>query len=274
VSAPLATREVARLAELEGVIERGLQTFIEVGRALLEIRDSRLYRENYSTFEAYCRERWGMSRAHAYRQIEAAQVAEMMSPIGDIPNEAQARALAPLKDDEETLIKVWRLANVETGGNVTAAVLSRLTEAVRRARAAQRIVDGKEWLDLFGLRPPPPRSRGGWKCQAAPPLPLSKIPAALAAHDRAQETSDTIKLVMGPWAADGSLPERRRVPENATVIEWRRRLAEETARRPDALGAIIGQIERLRANLPAESAGYLELTGAIDALRRAAREGL
>ena len=36
-------RPAERLRQLEGVIERGLETFIEVGRALLEIRDSRLY---------------------------------------------------------------------------------------------------------------------------------------------------------------------------------------------------------------------------------------
>lgn len=33
-----------RLEELEATIERGLTTFVEVGLALLEIRDSRLYR--------------------------------------------------------------------------------------------------------------------------------------------------------------------------------------------------------------------------------------
>ena len=51
-----------RLAECEAVIERGQQTFIEVGQALMEIRDSRLYRETHATFEAYCNERWGWTR--------------------------------------------------------------------------------------------------------------------------------------------------------------------------------------------------------------------
>jgi len=83
-----------RLAELETRIERGLQTFIEVGEALAEIRDQRLYRESHATFEAYCRERWGWSRQHAYRQIKAAQMVGTLSPMGDKPaNERQARAL-------------------------------------------------------------------------------------------------------------------------------------------------------------------------------------
>jgi hypothetical protein len=46
------------LAQCEGVIERGMKSFIEVGTALLKIRDERLYRENYGTFEEYCRKRW------------------------------------------------------------------------------------------------------------------------------------------------------------------------------------------------------------------------
>ena len=45
--------------ELEGVIQGGLQTFTEVGLALLEIRDSRLYRfGGYATVDDYLRERW------------------------------------------------------------------------------------------------------------------------------------------------------------------------------------------------------------------------
>jgi hypothetical protein len=38
-------------------IDGGIKTFIEVGSALLEIRDDRLYRESYGTFDDYCRVR-------------------------------------------------------------------------------------------------------------------------------------------------------------------------------------------------------------------------
>jgi hypothetical protein len=41
---------------------------IDVGLALLEIRDQRLYREaGYRTFEEYCKERWGWSICHVNR---------------------------------------------------------------------------------------------------------------------------------------------------------------------------------------------------------------
>ncbi|HET7037948.1 MAG TPA: hypothetical protein VFI42_19905, partial [Thermomicrobiaceae bacterium] len=64
-----------RLAELEAVIERGVPTFMEVGQALAEIRDARLYRETHTTFEAYCRERWGFTSSRARQLIGASRQA-------------------------------------------------------------------------------------------------------------------------------------------------------------------------------------------------------
>lgn len=86
-----------RLAELEGVIERGLANFLEVGRALTEIRDSKLYREAHPTFEAYCRERWHFSARRAYQLMEAERTARANANHGSqkqAENERQARAIA------------------------------------------------------------------------------------------------------------------------------------------------------------------------------------
>jgi len=69
-------RDDQRLVELEKTIARGKKTFVEVGLALAEIRDLRLYRREYAGFEEYCRKKWGWSRQHAYRLIEAAPIAE------------------------------------------------------------------------------------------------------------------------------------------------------------------------------------------------------
>jgi hypothetical protein len=96
---------------------RELSTFLDVGRALLAIRDGRLYRDGHDTFESYCRDRWGMERAHAYRMVQAAEVAEALSPMGDVPSsERQARELAPLLDQPDALRDAWQQANEQTGG--------------------------------------------------------------------------------------------------------------------------------------------------------------
>lgn len=99
--------ELDRLGHLESIIDRGIATFMEVGQALAEIRDTRLYRATHGTFESYCRDRFGFSRAHGYRLIRAATLAEM-SPVGDIQNERQARAVLERVSDISDIEASWR----------------------------------------------------------------------------------------------------------------------------------------------------------------------
>ena len=116
------------LADLETVIERGLQSFIEVGNALIEIREHNLYKEaGYSSFDAYCQARWDFKRAHAYRLMDAAHVAEIVSPIGDISHESQARELAKLKDDD-TIIETYRELKQEHGDKLTAQMIRKAVQ--------------------------------------------------------------------------------------------------------------------------------------------------
>jgi hypothetical protein len=77
------------MVQLEDTIREGLRTYKEAwektGAALKEINDGKLYRQlGFKTFEAYLKERWGLSRAHGYRLMDAAKGAEM-SPMGDKP---------------------------------------------------------------------------------------------------------------------------------------------------------------------------------------------
>src|SRR6516225_5745839 len=97
-----------RLAELEGIIERARQTFVQAGLALLEIRDLRLYKESYKTFEHYCREPWQISRPRAYQLIDAAETVGTLSTNVDTPlpsSEGVARALTGLEPEEQC--EVW-----------------------------------------------------------------------------------------------------------------------------------------------------------------------
>jgi protein gp37 len=94
------------LAELEGIIARGRDTFIAVGHALTVIRDQRLYRDaGYTNFDTYCHERWDFSRQRAHQLIQAARV----STTVDTPpvNEAQARVLARQRDGQRFSVAQW-----------------------------------------------------------------------------------------------------------------------------------------------------------------------
>jgi hypothetical protein len=79
----LTPSELAALAKHEAVIKRGLKTFAEVGTALLAIRDGRLYREQYATFEQYCQGQWKMTSRHANHLAATAVALSNLSPMGD-----------------------------------------------------------------------------------------------------------------------------------------------------------------------------------------------
>lgn len=93
----------SRLSELESAIDTGLRSIEKAGAALKEINELRLYEEaGFSTFEAYCKERWNISRSYGYRLIQAHTV--KMSPIGDkVQNEHQARKL--IKEQKEPSLR-------------------------------------------------------------------------------------------------------------------------------------------------------------------------
>lgn len=120
---PLDVIERGELRIAEATIERGELTFIEVGNALLTIRDGRLYRETHKTFEAYCRERWGFAKSQAYRLIAAANVTAEMSPTGDkLKTESQARELGKVPAEKRESVLEWAEEKAAgTGKPVTAA---------------------------------------------------------------------------------------------------------------------------------------------------------
>ncbi len=68
----MSVRETKPLAEREATIARGKKRLVEMGWALGIVRDLRLYKREYSSFDKYCRAKWGCGRQRAYRLIKAA----------------------------------------------------------------------------------------------------------------------------------------------------------------------------------------------------------
>ena len=125
----LDVAERTRLQELESIVEHGLQTFYEVGKALDEIREHKLYRETHKTFESYCLDNWGIGRRTADRFIAAAQVIEILRPIGlKIPTkENQVRPLTGLPP--ELQLEIWQEAlELSPNGMPTGAAVQRLVD--------------------------------------------------------------------------------------------------------------------------------------------------
>lgn len=145
----LTMEEAADLKSLEARVEVGLATFVDVGLALIEIRERRLYRAMHRTFETYCRDRWGMAASRARQLIAAANVVRDLETVTTVTpaNERVARCLAPLPPEQRA--EVWREA-VETapGGVVTAAHVERVRETMTGYTGATGDSRMAEILDL------------------------------------------------------------------------------------------------------------------------------
>lgn len=131
----LTTGEQTELIRHEAVITRGMQTFLEVGSALLAIRDNRLYREQHGTFEDYIKQRWPeIGRRRAYQLIGAAEVTANVNH-GSLPapeNERQARPLTPLPADQQR--EAWeRAVERSEGGQPTGRVVKAVVREMRQA---------------------------------------------------------------------------------------------------------------------------------------------
>lgn len=165
------TPSTRSLVELESVIERGIATFVDVGAALLEIRENRLYRESHESFETYCRDRWGFSRQRAYQMIEAAGVASELSNTLDIApphNSRQAAELARVPAPQRA--EVWQRATAQYGERVTAR---HIREIVRPEPATAT-----------------PRRYAVVEAQSADVLDDGDASGAIAAQDAAEESQD------------------------------------------------------------------------------------
>jgi hypothetical protein len=139
--------------ELEAIIKEHITGFILTGMALTEIRDQRLYRGHYGSFEEYCKQKHGLTRQRCEQIVVSSAAARNVLSItknirqpslpdivGEVDpvwiiNERQARELARLQPDDQA--RVWRdlLARwQETGRRVTARDVRREVDALLASR--------------------------------------------------------------------------------------------------------------------------------------------
>jgi hypothetical protein len=91
--------EDVEFQECEAIVREGWSHFARVGEALARIRDKKLYKNEYASFELYCRERWGFGRSQCSRYIAASAVHEKLGSVPGVPLpecEAQIRPLIGL----------------------------------------------------------------------------------------------------------------------------------------------------------------------------------
>jgi len=134
----LTPKEHDTFATCEKVIARFVDSLAEVSKALRMIRDRRLYRAEYATFENYCLERWHYHRRRVYQLIDAGQVLENVHNCARIEpqNEAQVRQLARLQTPDQQ-IQIWRQVIEQHGERVTAHAIKLLVNKIARVSAPE-----------------------------------------------------------------------------------------------------------------------------------------
>ncbi len=143
-----------RLEELEGVIEKNLQSFYEIGKALKEIKDNGLYLYKnggqYDLFEAYCKDVWDFSGRYARALMASSLVIENIGIGTIVPvTETQARPLVKFNNDPNKQREVWaEVLKTASDGKITAQLVTKIakeyTEKESIPEKPQEISEEKE----------------------------------------------------------------------------------------------------------------------------------
>lgn len=138
----LSINESQELQQCENIIESGLETFYAVGVALLTIRDKKLFKQEYSSFEEYCRDRWNISQRYAYNLIAASLVVDNLASTETPPpvSERLARPLSKLETEQQK--EVWKRAlDTAPTGYPTAGHIQKIVEEIKMEVEAREALE-------------------------------------------------------------------------------------------------------------------------------------
>lgn len=176
----------ARFAQLEDKIKHGLKTFIEVGEALAEIKQTKLYLLTHETFENYLKDRWNICRSRGYQIIEGAEAAREVSNIVDIKNESIAREVAKLPTKTERKKAAKEIASV-------------IQE--KKAKNKKPVVSSKEAKEIVSKIQT--KAKGGLAAEAAKFNPVREVPKAKSVaklfETDASEIQETPHAIISKW---------------------------------------------------------------------------
>ncbi|MFH1984153.1 MAG: hypothetical protein ABIL58_20120 [Pseudomonadota bacterium] len=212
---PLSARERDRKAQLEGLIIGNFKAFYEVGCALREIRDEKLYRETHKRFDDYSKDLFDVARRRAYQLIDAADTVENVHNCaqkdfeithhgGQIEwapmNEAQARALVGLKPEEQA--RAWQEAvRTAKNGKITAAHVKRTRGRLYQNEISHAVARATQQRNL----PVDPETTMSAEFEAAFDAFLLQVEKAM--HDKWHSTSK-VNVVRHLSALLGAITEK------------------------------------------------------------------
>ena len=161
----LTEEEQSDRLHLEQKVERA---FVEAGKALIELRDRRLYRSTHKTFDEYCLDRFGYNRSRSYQLVDAAIVVENLQKCPQFVDifptaEGQVRPMTKLKPQEQQ--KVWLMAVEEAGGKVpTGRIVKDVMQRIIEKTKIPNTYQIGEVCQILAKDNPELRGKGGCWC--------------------------------------------------------------------------------------------------------------
>ncbi len=132
----LSPEDQERFKELDKTVKAGTKGVLDAAVALAEIREKKLYKDEYKSFGEYCETIHDFSRQYAYALMKAGKTfVEMSTQVDKFPGielpkqEAYLRELGRVKDPEKRMEILAEVVE-ETGGEYTVEVLKEHVEPV------------------------------------------------------------------------------------------------------------------------------------------------
>ena len=141
----LSTQEKHSLATYEKVIEKGVALFHETGHALMQVRDEKLYRGEYDSFEDYLSRKWNLTSSRARQFIAASKTLDSVE-ISTNLNEGQAKELAKVPKEKRQEVIDWAIEKAE-GKPLTAAKIKQAASEVLEAEPDAEEAPYEEYED-------------------------------------------------------------------------------------------------------------------------------
>ena len=238
-----------RFEELKRVVRDGIETFLDVSLALIEIRNRRLYRlAGFERFGDFCQAEFHLSRSYAYQLMDAAASVECQSTIPDVPpptKAEQVRPLAGLSPEEKKELWAEAVRTAPNGGPPTGAFVKKIREAkVPKAKAKAAIATGSNTQPPDGKPDDPSGDGESATAATVPGRSKGNMSLAIQAEGVEKEFAQTVGL----WRRGNFEPLRKRVAEKYPRWETGRKNLERVAR-------LVADTERLLHELAVAAEG-------------------
>lgn len=114
----LTPTETTEYDKLRSFIHKHKQAFVDVGLALMRIRDGELFRAQYKDFDEFCHREYGCGQSYANHHIrQAAAVKALPADVATIvANEGQAREVAKAAPEHREKVVKTAAARAESAG--------------------------------------------------------------------------------------------------------------------------------------------------------------